>query len=259
MSEALISCLMVTANRPHFVERAIHCFELQTYWNRELVIIDDGQIDLSPIIERASVSAKIRYIRLPSYPSLTLGDLRNISIEHSNGTWCCQWDDDEWYHPHRLSQQMNFAQLNRVGASALKWTLMRIELSEDNKVLNFRADSGVATPGTILFQRGVKARYPSRSRNEDGVFLRRVSDEVGLAVMGRGDAHLFVRIFHGTNTWEMSHFLKRLRRRPVDWWSYMTSRFLFEDITRHKAFKLTKDELDSIEDLSKFVDGVVAI
>lgn len=245
----LVSCLMVTANRPLLVARAVKCFERQTYENRELVIVDDGKDDLSELLESSSVSSKIRYLKLSPYPRLSLGELRNISINNSLGEWCCQWDDDEWYHPERIEHQVSAVLSSGAGACALKWTLMQIAAQDSGKILHFRADAGRATPGTILFRRDVTSQYPLRSRNEDGVFLRRLEDEVGLEILGRESSHLFVRVFHGSNTWEMAHFLKRLRRRPSDWITYAAARFLWRDLTKHKAFRLTQQEQSSIDDL----------
>lgn len=259
MNDVLVSCLMVTANRPQLVKRALKCFERQTLDNRELIIVDDGVIDLRELIDSSSAASKILYVKLESEPRLTLGELRNLSIESARGQWCCQWDDDEWYHPERLERQLNAAMSIGVGASALKWTLMRIETLDSNVVLNFRADTGMATPGTILFRRDVRSRYPARSRNEDGIFLRRVSEEVGVAILGREFSHLFVRVFHGSNTWEMKHFLKRLHRRPVDWATYLLSRVVWKDITRHRAFRLNKEEQLSIRQLSNLNDEVEAL
>ena len=51
MMEPLITCAMVTRNRPLLAHRAIHCFMNQTYANKELLILDDGDIDYTPIIE----------------------------------------------------------------------------------------------------------------------------------------------------------------------------------------------------------------
>jgi GT2 family glycosyltransferase len=40
--EPLVSCIMVTRNRPEFVLQSIRYFERQDYANRELIIVDDG-------------------------------------------------------------------------------------------------------------------------------------------------------------------------------------------------------------------------
>ena len=47
----LVTCLCLTRNRRGFLPRAIECFVAQTYEERELLIVDDGDdsiADLAP-------------------------------------------------------------------------------------------------------------------------------------------------------------------------------------------------------------------
>ena len=251
--QPLVSCLMVTANRADIARVAIECFSEQTWLNRELVIIDDGEEDYSDMIEGFDCSDLVRYIKLqPGSPRLSLGELRNISIEEARGEWCVQWDDDEWYHPERLAVQLNAAVQADVGASALKWTLMHVKDDSDQS-LTFRGDSGIATPGTLMFRKGDE-RYPHLARNEDGIFLRDVKDSNGLVVLDENHSHLFIRVFHGSNTWEKDHFLARLHRRAVDWPSWVWSRWIVSDVTQHRAFKLNSREKDSLQQMTYSFD-----
>jgi glycosyltransferase involved in cell wall biosynthesis len=248
---------MVTADRPQFVMRAIRLFELQSYPHRELVIVDDGECDLSQLIEQSPHRDLVRYIRLPSCPRLTLGELRNLSIANARGSWCIQWDDDEWYHHTRIEKQIEIAVQTRVGASVLKWTLMHVnDSTNDVGKRLFRTDVGIGTPGTILFRRDLAPTYPHLSRNEDAAFMRGVRDVQGLAVMGPEFSHLFVRVFHGGNTWEMEHFLRRLRRRPIDWPSWLYASYIKRDLTAHNAFRLSSQELQTASDYFCFSEAM---
>jgi glycosyltransferase involved in cell wall biosynthesis len=251
--QPLISCLMVTANRAEIARVAIECFNEQTWSNKELVIIDDGEEDYSDMIASFDCADRVRYIKLqPANPRLSLGELRNLSIDEAHGEWCVQWDDDEWYHPERLAIQLDAAVSADVGASALKWTLMHVKDNSDLS-LTFRGDSGIATPGTLLFRKG-DVRYPHLARNEDGIFLREVKDSHGLVVLDENYSHLFIRVFHGSNTWEKDHFLARLHRRAVDWPSWVWSHWIMSDVTKHRAFKLSSREKDSLQQMNRSFD-----
>jgi len=251
--QPLISCLMVTANRAEIARVAIECFSEQTWSNKELVIIDDGEEDYSDMIASFDCADHVRYIKLqPANPRLSLGELRNLSIDEAHGEWCVQWDDDEWYHPERLAIQLDAAVSADVGASALKWTLMHVKDNSDLS-LTFRGDSGIATPGTLLFRKG-DVRYPHLARNEDGIFLREVKDSHGLVVLDENYSHLFIRVFHGSNTWEKDHFLARLHRRAVDWPSWVWSHWIMSDVTKHRAFKLSSREKDSLQQMNRSFD-----
>jgi hypothetical protein len=139
-----------------------------------------------------------------------------------------------------------------VGASALKWTLMHVRENSDES-LTFRGDSGIATPGTLMFRKG-DVRYPHLARNEDGIFLRDVKNNHGLVVLDENYSHLFIRVFHGSNTWEKDHFLARLHRRAIDWPSWVWSRWIMSDVTRHRAFKLSSREKDSLQQMTHSFD-----
>jgi glycosyltransferase involved in cell wall biosynthesis len=250
----LVSCLMVTADRPGLASRAIKCHAHQTYENTELVILDDGSVDYSSVISAHGAPGRVRYVRIPRDPALTLGDLRNMSMELAQGDWMIQWDDDEWYAPTRIETQLNSALAGGTGACALKWTLVRIE--GNGSIMNFRAETGTATPGTILYRR-CESRYPSLRRNEDGVFMASVARELGMTVLGREHSHLFVRIHHGANTWSRAHFEQRLRRTPAQWPAWLVARYLRRDITTLGAFRLTDDELTTVESVDRSTAGEV--
>ncbi len=236
----LVTCCMITKNRPALAMRAVAGFMSQTYGNLELLIVDDGEIDYSPWLANWINDPRIRYVRLIPDSSQTLGDLRNAAIELADGEYCIQWDDDEWYHPQRVEIQLRAIRESDHGASALKWTLMHIDRAPYSKFV-FRTDSGLATPGTIMFRKG-ETRYPSWRKNEDGEFMRDIRNEMGLSVLGREWSHLFVRCFHGTNTWDVRHFERRLHRRVSDWPSYLVSKYIRQNLTSHRAFRLTPAE-----------------
>lgn len=245
MNDTLVSCLMVTANRAIHAQHAIVCFEKQTHANCELVIIDDGDEDYSGLVEASPARDRIRYHRIVRDSRLTLGDLRNMAIEAADGEWLIQWDDDDWYHPRRIEVQLATAIRLDAGASALKWTLVDVRGSEGEN-LRFRADAGIATPGTILFRRG-SFRYPSLAKNEDGVFLRTVRKDCKLAVLGADHSYLFVRVHHGSNTWDLEHFISKLRRTPARFASYLFARHLRNDVRSMKVFRLRRSEVETFE------------
>ena len=110
---------MVTANRRELARRSIECFAAQTWENRELVIVDDGEQDYKPLIDRYSDRVRIRYHRIAQNPELFLGGLRNLTLELAEGDFCAQWDDDEWFHRDRLTSQMRVLQEQQLDAVVL--------------------------------------------------------------------------------------------------------------------------------------------
>jgi glycosyltransferase involved in cell wall biosynthesis len=85
----LVSCIMPTYNRRHFVARAIEYFLRQDYEPKELIVVDDGDhlmADLMPDHPR------VRYIRLER--RLTVGAKRNLACEHTTGEIIPHGDDE---------------------------------------------------------------------------------------------------------------------------------------------------------------------
>lgn len=99
----LVSCIMPTKNRREFVPKAVEYFLRQTYPNKLLMVgDDDGDMptDLDLFAGRPVCGVTIRQ-------GLTLGAKRNAMISLcSNRGLIAHWDDDDWYGPERLADQV---------------------------------------------------------------------------------------------------------------------------------------------------------
>ena len=189
---------MVTGKSPErycLARVAIQCFLLQTYPNKELLIINDGD---QPLTEK---DGRIREFRLPRKSAVTLGDLRNIGLEQAKGDWVIQWDYDDWHAASRIALQMAAA---RPEAAVLLRNQMRY---------NFGTRSGFALGvreglhGTILHPRASRCRYPRQARGEDTVFMGQFPQRIVLD----NDPGEYVRFFHGQNTWQNEqHIMQKL-------------------------------------------------
>lgn len=101
----LVSAVMPTANRAKYVPGAIRCFLSQTYPNCELVILDDGA---EPIVRLVPDDPRIHWYRWNGSVGRkkTLGEKRNDLCELSGGVIIVHWDDDDWYAPSRIKDQV---------------------------------------------------------------------------------------------------------------------------------------------------------
>ena len=99
--DPLVSCIMPTCNRRHFVPAAIRSFLAQDYLNLELIVVDDGS---DPIGDLLPADPRIRYFHLPGKP--TIGAKRNFACEQAHGSLIAHWDDDDWYAPTRIRRQV---------------------------------------------------------------------------------------------------------------------------------------------------------
>jgi glycosyltransferase involved in cell wall biosynthesis len=95
-----VSCIMPTANRRKFVPLAIRQFQSQSYPNRELIILDDGDESVEDLIP---CDPNIRYRRISGRN--TVGMKRNLACEDAEGEIIVHWDDDDMMSPERISYQ----------------------------------------------------------------------------------------------------------------------------------------------------------
>jgi glycosyltransferase involved in cell wall biosynthesis len=231
---------MVTAGRSRLAERAVRCFCAQTWANRELIIVDDGTEDYSGMLRQYRAAATIDYHRIGNDPARRLGALRNLALERARGDYLAQWDDDEWYHPERLETQMQPI-ARGSGASVLRQTLMHLD-APGYVERPYRTGLRRGTPGTVVFGR-TTLRYRNAPRGEDSDFLAQLRRTgVGVAILGPEASHLFIRCFHGSNTWDRRHFSERLHDTARNKLAYAYARYLRRDLFAHRAFQLTGRE-----------------
>jgi glycosyltransferase involved in cell wall biosynthesis len=239
LTAPLISCVMVTRDRARLAGRAVRCLAAQTWPALELIVIDDGDEDYEPVLAPLRDRISVHYCKLRALAGRRLGALRNLALDQARGELIAQWDDDEWYHPERLATQARTVLAGDAIACVLQWTLMHVDTPELAD-LPYRADAGLGTPGTIVHRR-TALRYPNLARNEDGRFLAQLARAGRVAALGPAHSHLFVRCFHGTNTWDARHFERRLRRTPLAALHWALAR-LRGDLRRHPQLRLTADE-----------------
>lgn len=101
-SRPLITCIMPTWNRRPYIPAAIACWQAQTYQERELLVVDDGEDRVEDLIPS---DARIRYVRLER--KVTCGQKRNVCCQHAQGEVIAHFDDDDWSAPGRLEDQLN--------------------------------------------------------------------------------------------------------------------------------------------------------
>jgi glycosyltransferase involved in cell wall biosynthesis len=216
----LVSALTVTRKRLERLKVAVRCWQRQTYPNKELIIVcDDDEVTKNYIEELGDVRIKLHYytkneIRNLLGTEITLGQLRNLSIKHAQGEYLIQWDDDDWYHPGRISAMMEVAQSHSAQVVTLgKWILAAPEISS-YAVSGYRADGW---EGSTLWHRSVfeKHEYPSLKRGEDTVLQQSIIKGGGFkcyTIKDEAYAYLYLYLAHGRNTWGMNHFKEQLTK-----------------------------------------------
>ncbi|HEY1431594.1 MAG TPA: glycosyltransferase family A protein [Stellaceae bacterium] len=210
----MISCLCITrGDRPDLLSDAVSDFVRQTFSDRELVILHDGDDAADARVEAivaTHAGASIRIEHAP--PGQRLGGLRNLAIALARGEWICQWDDDDRYHPERLRLQWEHA---RSEQAAVNYLVDQLHwFPADNSL--FWDDWGDepypmnVIQGTILARRDVMPPYPDIGRGEDTLqthaLLRAEAASKAFRVSRlRGIGWCYIYRFHGGNAWDAAH------------------------------------------------------
>jgi len=198
----LVSCLCVTRNRVPMLERAVACFRAQTYQPRELVIhYETDDLATCAYVETLR-EPMIRLIA--SRPGIPLGALRNTAIEQSRGHFIAQWDDDDWYAPTRLAMQIDALEVSHFPACVLVSVIMYDEQTGQAFVSQRRT-----WEGSLVAVKGLLPPYPELRKSEDFEVIVQLLSGRRLVIIERPD--LYVYTFHGSNTWDRTHWGELLR------------------------------------------------
>ncbi|MCW3070347.1 MAG: glycosyl transferase family 2 [Bacteroidetes bacterium] len=208
-----ISCLTVTKDRLLALKTAIRCFCGQVYPEKEMVIISDGSRWYNDAIQRYVVELGRKDIRLVIInETCTLGKLRNLSIAEATGEIICQWDDDDLYHPERLSMQ--YAKMSADNAKACCMTDQLHYFYEERELFwcDWKANEKLPLlqliPGTIMMYKDKRFAYPETgdfaSSGEDSIFLGSIFETFPVAELS-GMGYLYAYTFSGNNTFSEKH------------------------------------------------------
>ncbi|RCK71812.1 MAG: putative N-acetylgalactosaminyl-diphosphoundecaprenol glucuronosyltransferase [Ignavibacteriae bacterium] len=96
----LVSVILPTYNRPESLEKALQSLNNQTFQNFEVIIINDGGVDVSQIVEKNNQKNNFIYI----YHEFNRGlpAARNTGIKMAQGKYLAYLDDDDIFYPEHL-------------------------------------------------------------------------------------------------------------------------------------------------------------
>ena len=232
-----ISCVCITKGRPALLQKAIGHFDAQTYENKNLVIVYEGDEDLSP---KNHSSERIKIIRLRAGSELSLGERRNLSIQNCTGDYFCQWDDDDWYHNRRLELQMEALARSGKSACVLTRVILYDGVGRRAYLSSQRNWEGTLLCSTNLFKDSF--RYPQVNRSEDNSLVVNLLKNDYVHALSA--PHLYAYYFHGKNTWDQAHFNQLFQ-----------SGYILDNLTTKTIEKVFLGEYNS-EDASQKVQGL---
>jgi glycosyltransferase involved in cell wall biosynthesis len=197
----LVSCVMPTRGRAHWVGRAIRQFLCQDYPNKELIVVYDTDCDVAPRCD----DPRVRYLQASGENSI--GAKRQQGTVAAAGSIVAQWDDDDWYAPIRLSRQVAPIRLGVAEVTCLTDTLFfdlpRWRFWRCDGTLYARLFHYAVAGGTLVFDKSFwseAAGYRNLSLREDAEFLDTLILH-GARLYRIDGRELFLYLRHGANSW----------------------------------------------------------
>lgn len=163
-----VSCIMPTANRTALVKESITLFAKQTYPNKELIIVDDGNPSLPQELIQQPF---IRYTQLAEKKSI--GEKRNIACHNATGEVILHWDDDDWYGKNWISSQVQELVDQQADITGLKQVYFFDPLEHKAWIFNFPLNQPWVCGSSMGYKKSFweKNRFPHVSQGEDDKFM----------------------------------------------------------------------------------------
>jgi glycosyltransferase involved in cell wall biosynthesis len=108
----IISCIIPTFNRAHFLPgaiRTVHEQKLSSVDEIEIIVVDDGSTDNTAGVV-AALGDDIRYIRLKQNRGVSAA--RNAGVHAARGECLAFLDSDDLWMPDKLRKQIRLMQAN---------------------------------------------------------------------------------------------------------------------------------------------------
>lgn len=216
-----VSCLMVTEGRPNHVKKSVQCFQNQTYKNKELIILSQGNDDVNAkILSLVKDMENVLFFDAPS--RITLGALRNLSCETASGEILCQWDDDDLSFPNRIKDQLKALTSNSGNiVSACTRFFKYFSDTKDMYWCDWNGEKNnyaQVLSCTVMFYKSIFHHYNSSFYPESGLQCNKEEDmNVLHKMLSYGsmaklkDGFQYVYQFHGENVYGRDHHRLTLR------------------------------------------------
>ncbi len=117
MDNILVTVILTTYDRPDYLRRALKSVMNQTYDNLEIFVIDGGNLpEIRKVIRKFQLmDTRILYVNAHHADKTTIyGDVqwaRNLGLAHACGKYVAMLDDDDYWMPDKIAQQIFYAEL----------------------------------------------------------------------------------------------------------------------------------------------------
>jgi glycosyltransferase involved in cell wall biosynthesis len=182
----LVSAVMPTRARLQYARISLECWRLQTWPDKEIIIIDHAG---EPSFPDGLEGDGIAYVRIAE---TRIGTLRNEGCKRARGTIIANWDDDDQYGPNRIANQVA-----RLGTTRKSVTGYRNILFTDGerKWMNTNWPGGYGA--SLCYRRSWWESHPFPDSNEEDWAFVAVAMNAAEFVGADAGTHMIATIHPG--------------------------------------------------------------
>lgn len=118
MDNILVTVVITTYDRPFDLNRALNSVVNQTYKNLEILVLDGAELKETRNVVKAFQSRddRINHVFAKNKDKTTIyGDVqwaRNLGLELAHGKYVAMLDDDDYWRPDKIEQQLFHAEIH---------------------------------------------------------------------------------------------------------------------------------------------------
>lgn len=205
---------MPTRGRTQWAEQALRCFHAQTYTNKELVILDDGDCPSFP--EERAWPEGVRYYRESERIRYSIPEKRNKVCSLAQGEIIFHLDDDDWSAPMRMTEQVKLLEESGKAMAGYHTVLFYNEATKE--AFRYFNHSQYILGTSLVFLKSFweAFHFPEKYRvGSDNQIVRHAKDQKQLVSADAGQM-LVARIHTGNTSSKPSAVSPEFKRASID-------------------------------------------
>lgn len=128
----LVSVIIPTYNRAHFLGHALQSILNQTYTNLEAIVIDNYSIDNTEEIIEKFEDSRIKYFKI--HNNGVIAESRNFGFSKAKGDLIAFLDSDDWWEESKLEKQIPLFNDSEVGLVYGNFWVVNERRNKPNKI-----------------------------------------------------------------------------------------------------------------------------
>lgn len=192
--QPLVTAMCLTRDRREWLPKAIEYFQAQTYPRLEMLILNDG-VDVADLIPNDD------RIRLHTCEKMTIGLKRNRACQLARGEVICHFDDDDYFAPTRIEDQIQRMQEADKAVTGYCTVIFEGLFEKEQGRYKYVGIPNVTAVGTSLVYKKswwAEHQFPDKHVGEDGDFAMAAAQQKQLISCDAGE--LIIASSHPGNT-----------------------------------------------------------